>query len=76
MANFKLGFIGAGFIANFQAKAVAQIRGVDIAGVYSLKGAEEFVANVKALDVGDCTIYNSIDELCRNEDAVAIFAPN
>ncbi|OQB33362.1 MAG: 1,5-anhydro-D-fructose reductase [Candidatus Hydrogenedentes bacterium ADurb.Bin170] len=76
MSNFKLGFIGAGFIANFQAKAVAQIRGVDITGVYSLKGAEEFVANVKALGVGDCASYSSIDELCRNVDAVAIFAPN
>ncbi len=76
MSNFKLGFIGAGFIAKFQAKAMAQIRGVELAGVYALKGAEELAAVAKKNDIGDCVVYNSIGELCKNVDAVAIFAPN
>ncbi len=76
MANFRLGFIGAGFIAKFQAKAVAQIRGVDLAGVYALKGAEELAAVANASGIGPCKVYASVDELCRNVDAVAVFAPN
>ncbi len=76
MANFKLGFIGAGFIAKFQAKAMAQIRDVELAGVYALKGAEELAEIAKQSDIGTCVVYDSIAELCKNVDAVAIFAPN
>lgn len=76
MANFRLGFIGAGFIGKFQAKAVAQIRGCDLAGVCALKGAEELAAIARKNNIGDCVIYNSVGELCKNVDAVAIFAPN
>jgi len=76
MPNFKLGFIGAGFIAKFQAKGLRQIRGVDIAGVHALKGAEELAAVAQQNGLGECKIYGSIAELCKNVDAVAIFAPN
>ncbi len=76
MANFKLGFIGAGFIGKFQAKAVAQIRGCDLAGVHALKGAEELAAHANKYNLGDCVVYNSVAELCKHVDAVAIFAPN
>ncbi len=76
MANFKLGFIGAGFIAKFQAKAMAQIRDVELAGVYALKGTEELAEIAKQSDIGTCVVYDSIAELCKNVDAVAIFAPN
>ncbi len=76
MGNFKLGFIGAGFIAKFQARAVKQIRGIDLAGVCALKGAEELAADANANGIGPCTVYGSVAELCKNVDAVAIFAPN
>ena len=76
MGNFKLGFIGAGFIAKFQATAMKQIRGVDLAGVCALKGAEELVAYANANGIGPCQAYPSIADLCKNVDAVAIFAPN
>ena len=76
MSNFKIGFIGAGFIAKFQAKAMAQIRGVDLAGVYALKGAEELAAIARQTGIGDCAVYDSVGALCKNVDAVAIFAPN
>lgn len=76
MPNFKLGFIGAGFIAKFQAKAMHQIRGVDLAGVHALKGAEELAALARHNGLGDCKVYGSILELCKNVDAVTIFAPN
>lgn len=76
MANFKLGFIGAGFIAKFQAKAVTQIRGVDLAGVCALKGAEELADYANQAGIGPCAVYPSVAELCKAVDAVAIFAPN
>lgn len=76
MANFRLGFIGAGFISRFQAKALQGVRGVDLAGVFALKGAKELAAYSKKLGVGDCKVYKSVAELCKNVDAVAILVPN
>lgn len=76
MSNFKLGFIGAGFIAKFQAKAMTQIRGVDLAGVYALKGAEELAAFADANGIGPCKVCSSVADLCNSVDAVAVFAPN
>ncbi len=76
MARFKLGFIGAGFIAKFQAKALEGARNVDLAGVYALKGAEELSAISKQRGLGPCKVYSSVAELCNHCDAVAVFAPN
>lgn len=76
MANFKLGFVGAGFIAKFQAKAMTLIRDVDLAGVHAMKGAEELAAYARNNGIGDCKVYGSVGELCKHVDAVAIFAPN
>jgi predicted dehydrogenase len=76
MENFRLGFVGAGFISKFQAKAMTQIRGVDLGGVHALKGAEELADYAKAEGLGDCQTYDSVQELCKNVDAVCVFAPN
>lgn len=73
---FKLGFIGAGFIAHFQAKALLSVRDVELAGVYALKGAEGLQAFSQKSGLGDCTVYGSVKELCEHCDAVAVFAPN
>jgi predicted dehydrogenase len=76
MDNLKLGFIGAGFIANFQAEALRSVRGAELAGVHALKGAEELSALAKTTGIGDCKVYPNIAELCNNVDVVALFAPN
>lgn len=76
MSNFRFGFIGAGFIAKFQASALRFVRGVDLGGVYALKGAEELAAYAKREGLGDCKVAGSIKELCESVDAVAILAPN
>lgn len=76
MSHFKLGIIGAGFISRFHTKALKSVRGVDLAGVYSLKSGPELSALARELGVGDCTVYNSVAELCNNVDAVCIFTPN
>ncbi len=76
MKDLKLGFIGAGFIANFQAAALRSVRGTQLAGVHALKGAEELCALAKRTGIGECKAYASVGELCKNVDAVALFAPN
>ncbi len=76
METTKLGFIGAGFIANFQAKALAQVRSADLHGVYALKWAEDLQAYAKKEGLGPCHVYGSIKELCENVDVVCLFAPN
>jgi predicted dehydrogenase len=76
MERFKLGFIGAGFIAHFQARALGFVRSAELAGVYALKGAEELQAYSRKQGLGDCTVHGSVKELCENVDAVCLFAPN
>jgi predicted dehydrogenase len=74
--NFKLGFIGAGFIAHFQGQALRMVRDVEVAGVYSVDGAPEFSQWVQAQGLGPCQVYPSIRQLCENVDAVMILSPN
>ena len=76
MQTLKLGFIGAGFIAKFHAIALTQVRGIELAGIYSLAGAEELAGFAKENGLGDCKVYSTVAELCNNCDAVAIVAPN
>jgi predicted dehydrogenase len=76
MSNFKLGIIGAGFISRFHTKALQSVRGVDLAGVYSPKGAPELQALARELGVGDCVVHESVAELCNSVDAVCIYTPN
>ena len=76
MKELRLGFIGAGFIARFQAEALRNVRGAQLAGVYALKGAEELAAQANKTGIGDCRVYSSVAELCKNVDAVALLAPN
>ncbi|NIA16427.1 MAG: Gfo/Idh/MocA family oxidoreductase [Nitrospiraceae bacterium] len=76
MDNFKLGFIGAGFLAQFQAVALQSVRGVELSGVHALKGAEELAAYANDNGLGECAVYSSVAELCNHCDAVTVFAPN
>ncbi|MDX9973837.1 MAG: Gfo/Idh/MocA family oxidoreductase [FCB group bacterium] len=76
MERLRLGFIGAGFIAKFQAQALHHVRGIDLVGIHALKGAEELAASVTASGLGECRVYPSVAELCNHCDAVAVFAPN
>lgn len=76
MAKLRLGFIGAGFIAKFQAAGLRFVRDMELVGVHALKGAEELAASVSKSGLGECKVYGSVAELCHHCDAVAIFAPN
>jgi len=72
----KLGFIGAGFIARFQAVAIHQVRGLEIAGILKRRGAQALTDFCREHSLGDARTYDTIMELARNVDVIAIFVPN
>lgn len=76
--TLKVGFVGAGFIARFQVQAISQIRNMEIAGVTSRTRAraESLAALVREKGVGEGTVYDSIGEMARHVDAIALYAPN
>jgi predicted dehydrogenase len=76
MAPFRLGIIGAGFIARFQVAAMRQVRGIEVCGVTALRGAESLCALVRDVGLGDPVVYPNVTELAKNVEALAIFAPN
>ena len=73
-----LGVVGAGFIAKFQARAVMQIRNVEIAGVVSrtAASAQAFSQLIKDHGLGAGIVYNDVAEMAKHVDAIAILSPN
>jgi predicted dehydrogenase len=68
--------VGAGFVAKFHARALTQVRSVEIAGITALAGAEALSRMVKANGLGDGKVYKNIGEMAKHVDAIAIFIPN
>jgi predicted dehydrogenase len=76
MSTLKLGIVGAGYVAHFHARALMQVRNIEVAGISSLKNAESLSGFVKSNHLGEGTIYPDAGELAKHVDAVAIFVPN
>ena len=78
MTTLKLGIVGAGFITRFQARAIAQIRSMDIAGITSrTKASAEAVAkDIRDAGIGEAVVYDSVGEMANHVDAIAIYSPN
>lgn len=78
MQTLKIGFVGAGFIARFQVQALTQVRTIEVTGVTSRTRAhaEALARLVHENGVGDCVVYDSISEMAKHVDAIAIYAPN
>ncbi len=74
--TLKLGMIGAGFVAKFHARALRQVRGVEIAGITAKANAEELSTFVKANGLGPGIVYSEVAEMANHVDAIAIFTPN
>lgn len=72
----RYGFVGAGFVAKFHLSAIRQVRGIDVAGVTALSGAEEFAATARALGLGETVVYPTIAEMAKRVDCIAVCAPN
>lgn len=76
MRRLTVGFVGAGFIARFQLVAMAQVRGLEMTGVTAREGAAALAAMARRLGVGEPVVYETVTEMARHVDVVAIFAPN
>lgn len=72
----KIGMVGAGFVAEFHRKSLQSVRGVELTGVYALKGAEELAQRAREAGLGDTRVFGSVEELCQNVDVACIFVPN
>jgi len=78
LKTLKLGFVGSGFVAHFHARALMQVRNVEIAGLNSIKPDEAASLSKMIQDngLGDGVVYPTIAEMANNVDAIAIYAPN
>jgi predicted dehydrogenase len=76
MTTIKLGIVGAGFVAHFHARAIQQVRSMEVAGITALDKAEALSAFVKKNKLGDGTVYPSIAEMAKHVDTIAVYVPN
>lgn len=76
MERLKIGFIGSGFIAHFMAEAMKQVRDVELTAILNRSTADDLAKFSKDNRLGDCRIYDTVEEVCRHCDAVAVLAPN
>jgi predicted dehydrogenase len=74
----KLGMVGAGFVAKFHARAIKQVRNIEIAGVVSrtAASAQAFSKMIKDHGLGEGTVYSDVAEMAKHVDAIAIYSPN
>jgi predicted dehydrogenase len=72
----KVGMIGAGFIAGFQARAMLQVRGVEVSGILKRRRADSLAGYCRDNGLGEAKIYGSVKELAEHADVLAICAPN
>ena len=72
----KLGFVGSGFIARFQASAIHQVRGLEIAGLVRRSGSEALAQFCREHGLGEAKIYDSTAAMADHVDVIAIYAPN
>ncbi len=70
-----IGFIGSGFITKFHIKSFEAVRNADVLGVWSpnKQHAEEAAAVARAVRVGDCKAYDSIEEMVAAPDIHALW---
>lgn len=76
MKTIRIGFIGSGFIAKFLARSMVQVRHCELNAIYKRGGAEEIASFARKSGIGDPKLFDSVKELCKHVDAVAIFSPN
>jgi len=74
--KLRVGFIGSGFIAQFQAHAMAQVREIELTAQLKRRDSDKLSAIAKEWNLGPAIAYSSIAEMCQHVDAVAIYCPN
>jgi predicted dehydrogenase len=75
MGRLGIGFIGSGFMTRFHIKSFIAVRDADVLGVWSpnRSNAEVAAAEARALGVGDCRSYASIEEMVEAPEIGAIW---
>jgi predicted dehydrogenase len=76
MSALRYGIVGGGFITEFQLRALAQVRGVEVAGLVSRTPPERLGEMVREMGLGDGQVYGSVSEMIPHVDVIAIFSPN
>ncbi len=76
MSTLRYGIIGGGFVTLFHMRAMAQVRGIEVAGLVSRSRPERAAQFAREHHLGNPVIYDSIGELVKNVDVVCIFSPN
>ena len=78
--SLRIGFVGAGFMAQFHLRALLGVRNATVAGVVSATTArrEAFAAQANRDGLGPCTTFASLAEMLASGqvDAVWIASPN
>ncbi len=72
----RYGMVGAGFVTEFHFRALEQVRGIEVAGITSRRAPHDLAASVRARGLGECVVYDSVRDMTREVDVVALFAPN
>lgn len=76
MPCLRYGIVGGGFVSKFHLRALAQVRGVEVAGLVSRRPPEDLAATVRRAGLGEGRIFGSVREMVPHVDVVCIFAPN
>jgi predicted dehydrogenase len=74
--TIRLGIIGGGFVAGFHVRASEAVRGLEVAGLFSRTPPTDIAEDVVSKNLGDGVIYDSIEEMAKNVDSIALFSPN
>lgn len=76
----RIGFVGAGFMANFHLQSLTGVRNAVVAGVFSPRAErrDAFAAKARALELGDCKAYPTLEAMLVSGeiDAVWLCNPN
>ncbi len=75
MGSLGIGFIGSGFITKFHIRSFVAVRNAEILGVWSPNpvNATEAAGVARALRVGECRAYGSIEEMVAAPEIEAIW---
>src|SRR4051794_30242242 len=80
LAQLRIGFVGAGFVARFHLQALVGVRHCTVAGVYSPTPArrQSFARMADELDLGSCEAFDSLDAMLASGtiDAIWLCNPN
>lgn len=76
MQTLRYGIIGGGFVAGFHLRALCEVRGIEVAGFYSLDPVDRLIAFAGQHGLGTPRVFGSIREMAEQVDVIAIFAPN